>query len=197
MSTAIIDRLADYLELFDCSVYTDRRLMLFTEPPEGGIRRKGKHVGTVSESYADWKIESLTDDAPGYLKPLVGKSHLTANLLKNAVRAAALRNEVRKELKDLLSATPLNTRPGDSPDIGSDVLKRVVARMDALELWLKRRAEYAAYKAYMQPKDYDGVEMGPTPREAWDQAVEAARREGASYELASEIANEIAKQQER
>lgn len=36
--------------------------------------------------------------------------------------------------------------------------------------------------------------MEPTPREACDQALEAARREGASYELARKIANEIAKQ---
>ena len=69
-------------------------------------------------------------------------------------------------------------------------------RLDALEAWLRRRAEYAAYKAYHRPRLQDGVERLPTPAEAWDQAAEAARQEGASEELAHQIATAIAKELE-
>ena len=47
-------------------------------------------------------------------------------------------------------------------------LEELSERLDSLEAWQKRRAEYAAYKAYNRPKLYDGVEIDPTPREAWD-----------------------------
>ncbi len=93
---AFIKRLADHVERFDCRVYPDRRLMVFTGPPSWVIQQQGKHVGMVSASYTDWKIASLTDDSPDYLKALVGKSFNTAVLLQNAVRRAAFVNEPAK-----------------------------------------------------------------------------------------------------
>ena len=103
MPKDLINRLADFIGVFDCRVYTDGRLMLFEEPPPSrSNRRKGRHVGTVSEGHTGWKIESLTDDAPDYLKPMVGESFNSANMLRCGVRKAALLGEVRKELKGLL-----------------------------------------------------------------------------------------------
>ena len=98
---AFIKRLADHVERFDCRVYPDKRLMVFTGPLSWVIQQQGKHIGMVSASYTDWKIASLTDDAPDYLKALVGQSFNTAVLLQNAVRRAAFVNKLRQVLKDL------------------------------------------------------------------------------------------------
>ena len=98
---AFIKRLADHVERFDCRVFPDKRLMVFTGPPSWVIQRQGKQVGMVSASYTDWRIASLTDDAPDYLKALVGQSFNKTDLLQNAVRRAAFVSELRQVLKDL------------------------------------------------------------------------------------------------
>ena len=85
--TPLVEKLADHIEKFDCSVYVDGRLKLFMEIPPSGKRRCGILVGQVQQE--DWKIEKLEWDAPDYLKLLVGQSFAGQNLLKAAVRKAA------------------------------------------------------------------------------------------------------------
>ena len=89
MGTKLVEKLADHIERFDCSVYVDGRLKLFTDLPLSGKRRDGIHVGQAREvGPMDWRIESLEYNAPDYLKPLIGKSFAGQNLLKGAVRRA-------------------------------------------------------------------------------------------------------------
>lgn len=89
MKTAL-EKLADHVERFNCSVYVDGRLMLFPDFPVAGNRRRGIHVGRVDKTGPmDWQIKSLESDAPSYLKPLIGESFAGQNLLKSAVRKAA------------------------------------------------------------------------------------------------------------
>ena len=88
--TTLVEKLADHVERFNCSVYVDGRLMLFPDPPVAGNQHKSIHVGQAREiKKGDWRIESLEWNAPDYLKPLVGKSFAGQNLLKAAVRRAA------------------------------------------------------------------------------------------------------------
>lgn len=88
--TSLVEKLADHVERFNCSVYRDGRLMLFPEPPVKNNQHESVHVGQVFKaSRHNWWIESLKQDAPAYLKPLVGKSFAGQNLLKAAVRKAA------------------------------------------------------------------------------------------------------------
>ena len=90
MGTKLVEKLADHIERFDCSVYVDGRLKLFTDFPLSGKRRDGIHVGQARKvAPMDWQIESLEPNAPDYLRPLVGKSFAGQNLLKAAVRKAA------------------------------------------------------------------------------------------------------------
>lgn len=88
-SEELVNVLADHVERFNCSVYVDGRLMLFTDFPVSGNRRYGVHVGKVRKvAPMDWRIKSLESAAPDYLKPLVGQSFAGQNLLKSAVRKA-------------------------------------------------------------------------------------------------------------
>lgn len=104
MADLLIDKLADHVESFSCTVYVDGRLIIFTDPPPWGNRKRGKHVGQAREvGYMDWRIESLKDNAPDYLKPLVGKSFDGMNLLNDAVRRAAFVAEFKRGIKEFIS----------------------------------------------------------------------------------------------
>ena len=103
MADLLIDKLADHVESFSCSIYTDGRLMIFPKLPSWGNRKRGRHVGQARKvGYMDWQIESLNDDAPDYLKPLVGKSFDGMNLLKSAVRRAAFVAEFKRGIKEFI-----------------------------------------------------------------------------------------------
>ena len=87
---ALMERLADHVEQFNCSVYDDGRLVLFPNPPVSGNQHKSIHVGyALKIAELDWRIVRLEPEAPDYLKPLVGHSFAGQNLLKAAVRRAA------------------------------------------------------------------------------------------------------------
>ena len=49
MADLLIDKLADHVESFSCTVYVDGRLIIFTDPPPWGNRKRGKHVGQARE----------------------------------------------------------------------------------------------------------------------------------------------------
>lgn len=60
MADRLVDKLSDHVERFECTVYGDGRLVLFTEPPPWGNRKRGKHVGQARKvGDMDWRIERL------------------------------------------------------------------------------------------------------------------------------------------
>ena len=90
MADQLVDKLADHVERFECTVYGDGRLVLFTEPPLWGNRERGKHVGQARKvGDMDWRIEHLEVRVPDYLKPLLGKSFDGMNL-RNALCSLAI-----------------------------------------------------------------------------------------------------------
>ena len=107
MAKSIIERLADHVEEFSCRA-NNEKLMFYSHPSSSWpwrTNRHGTHVGTVRKEYENHKIVSLTDDAPDYLKPLVGVSFARDVYLYAAIRRAAFLNEVRQILGELLETT--------------------------------------------------------------------------------------------
>ena len=103
MADLFIDKLADHVGRFACTVYGDGRLVVFTERPPRGNRKRGKHVGQVRKVRdMDWRIERLEVRAPDYLKPLAGKSFAGRNLLNDAVRRAAFVAEFKRRKKEFI-----------------------------------------------------------------------------------------------
>ena len=98
MLEKIFDLLAKHVGQFNCRVTPSRKLMISTN-----LLSRGTFVGTISGDKSSWGIESLEDDAPDYLKPLVGTFFSGWIGLQSAIRKAAFKDEVRKVLKEVLA----------------------------------------------------------------------------------------------
>ena len=74
-------------------------------------------------------------------------------------------------------------------------LRKMNRKLKLLVDGIEYRAELAARKAYGKQIGCGDAERGPTPREACEQAYNAALKECGSDRLARKLANKIAKEE--